>query len=130
MSWFGFGGGSDDKKNDKKNSYDFDTSSSFDTSLSSPSSSSPSSFGGYGSSSSSIGNSPTSSVDLQQELMQLQQSAMVQAVMFKLTEMAFEKCVTAPGSSLTSSEQSCINAVVKKYLDASEFTTGKLRDQH
>ena len=129
MSWFGFGGG--DKKDDKK-SNSYDTGSSFDsTSFDNSSSSSSLGRGGFGSSGSSIGSSGTpSGADLQQELMQLQQSAMVQAVMFKLTEMAFDSCVTKPGPSLTSSEQSCVNAVVKKYLDTSEFTTGKLRDQH
>jgi len=125
MSWFGFGGGGDKNDSNKKSS-SYDTSfdsSSFDTSSSS------SSIGGG--SNSGLGSSGGSSgVDLQQELVQLQQSAMVQAVMFKLTEMSFENCVTKPGPSLTSSEQSCINAVVKKYLDTSEFTTGRLRDQH
>ena len=125
MSWFGFGGSGDNKDDKKSNSYDFQPSSSFDTSSSSSSM-------GFGSS--DLSNSSASSSDLQQdlqqELMQLQQSAMVQAVMFKLTELSFEKCITTPGSSLTSSEQSCINAVVKKYLDTSEITTGKLRDQH
>jgi len=125
MSWL-FGGGGDKNDSNKKSSSNYDTtsfdSSSFDTSSSS-------SMGG--SSNSSLGSSGGSSgVDLQQELVQLQQSAMVQAVMFKLTEMSFENCVTKPGPSLTSSEQSCINAVVKKYLDTSEFTTGRLRDQH
>ena len=126
MSWFGLGGGGDKNDSNKKSSSSYDTSSfdssSFDTSSSS-------SMGGG--SNSGLGSSGGSSgVDLQQELVQLQQSAMVQAVMFKLTEMSFENCVTKPGPSLTSSEQSCINAVVKKYLDTSEFTTGRLRDQH
>ena len=128
MSWFGFGGG--DKKDDKKSS-SYDTGSSFDSTSFDTSSSSLGGGGGFSSSGSirSSGGTP-SGADLQQELIQLQQSAMVQAVMFKLTEMAFDSCVTKPGPSLTSSEQSCVNAVVKKYLDTSEFTTGKLRDQH
>lgn len=55
-----------------------------------------------------------------------QQKALVQAIMFKLTETAFESCVTKPSSSLSSSEQSCITAVVTKYLDASEFVVRKM----
>lgn len=54
-----------------------------------------------------------------------QQKALIQAVMFKLTEASFESCVTKPSSSLSSTERSCISAVVGKYLDTSEFVVGQ-----
>ena len=56
--------------------------------------------------------SASSSASFEQELMQEQQKAVIQAVMFKLTEAAFDSCVTKPSSSLSYSEQSCISAVV------------------
>ena len=65
----------------------------------------------------------------QQELQMEQQKALVQQVMLKLTDSAFEACITKPSSSLSSSETSCINAVVGKYLDASEYVVGKFQGQ-
>lgn len=46
--------------------------------------------------------------------------------MGRLTELAFSKCVQKPSSSLSSSEQNCINATVLKYFDTSEFVLGRL----
>ncbi len=37
-----------------------------------------------------------------------QQKALVQSVIARLTEMAFENCVAKPASALSSSEQGCI----------------------
>lgn len=55
-----------------------------------------------------------------------QQKAAVQAVVSRLTDMAFTKCVQKPSSSLSSSEQTCINSTVLKYFDTSEFVLGRL----
>jgi hypothetical protein len=63
---------------------------------------------------------------LEQELMMEQQKMLVQAVMFKLTEAAFQKCVEKPSSSLSSSETSCIRAVTGKYLDTSEVILSRM----
>lgn len=98
MSWFGgFGGGSsgsDDKKS-ASDSYSVDTSS-------------------FENDSTSFGDSfaPSASGSLQEQLAMEQQKAMVQAVMLKLTDISFEKCVTKPSTSLSSSESSCISSVV------------------
>lgn len=114
MSWFGFGGSKDSDKGSKpvssySSEYD-DDSSDF---------SAPSSY--------SLPSAPMQgSGSLESELMMEQQKALVQAIMFKLTETAFERCVTKPSSSLSSSETSCISAVVTKYLDASEFVVKEL----
>lgn len=56
-----------------------------------------------------------------------QQKIMIQAVMMKLTETAFDTCITKPSSSLSSSEQSCIASVVGKYLDTSELVVGRFQ---
>lgn len=63
---------------------------------------------------------------MEQELMGLQQGAIVQAVIMKLTETAFATCVTKPSSSLSSSESACISAVTNKYLESSEFIQAKM----
>ena len=65
----------------------------------------------------------------EQEVAMEQQQAIVKAAMFKLTELAFSKCVQKPSSSLSSSEQSCISAVVTKYLDVSEMVTSGMAGQ-
>jgi len=61
--------------------------------------------------------------------MQEQQQVMLQQVMFKLTEMSFASCISKPSSSLSSSEQACVKAVVSKYFDASELILRKLSQQ-
>jgi len=65
----------------------------------------------------------------EQEVAMEQQQAIVKAAMFKLTELAFSKCVSKPSSSLSSSEQSCISAVVTKYLEVSEMVTSGMAGQ-
>ena len=54
-----------------------------------------------------------------------QQKAMIQAVVFKLTNLAFDQCVPKPSSSLSSSEQSCISSVVGKYFETSQLVVGR-----
>ena len=54
-----------------------------------------------------------------------QQKAMIQAVVFKLTDLAFDQCVPKPSSSLSSSEQSCISSVVGKYFETSQLIVGR-----
>ena len=112
MSWFGFGG---DSKKSEDHHIDSSPSSGFgqtsfpdESSFSSPSNdfSAPRSNG---------------AADFQQQVMVEQQKIMIQALMFKLTTLGFENCVTKPSSSLSSSEKSCIQATVSKYLDTTEF---------
>ena len=55
------------------------------------------------------------------QLAQLAQAAVNQAVVYKMVEIAFDKCVQKPGSSLSSSERSCIRAQTGKFIDASNF---------
>lgn len=42
--------------------------------------------------------------NFQQELLMEQQKALIQAVMFRLTDTAFKKCITSPSTQLSSSK--------------------------
>lgn len=121
MSWFFGGNSSKDEKEDS--SYDspspyqehaYDNHSEFI----------PQQSIGGGSGGSAGGGS------LQEQLMAEQQKLMVQQVMFKLTEQAFDSCVQKPSTSLSSSEQSCIAAVASKYLEAGEFMIRKISSKN
>ena len=48
------------------------------------------------------------------------------AAVTKLTDICFAKCVTNPGSKLSSSETSCIQYTAERYLDSSVFVMGRL----
>ncbi|CAM9277215.1 unnamed protein product [Heterosigma akashiwo] len=72
---------------------------------------------------------PISQNQLQELVQQEQQRALIQTVVAKLTEIAHDKCVGKPSSSLSSSEQACIHSVVSKYLDTSEFVLGRMMKQ-
>ncbi|KAL2004286.1 hypothetical protein VTN02DRAFT_4011 [Thermoascus thermophilus] len=77
-----------------------------------------SSFFGGGSSSSS--SAPNSSEELKTALMkQIQAEAAMtnaRALMSKLNEHCFDKCIPTPGSSLSSGEQSCLSTCMEKYI--------------
>eukprot|EP00903_Cladosiphon_okamuranus_P005877 g5813.t1 len=64
--------------------------------------------------------------DLQAAMQVEQQKAQMQAIVSRLSDLAFTNCVQKPSSSLSSSEESCINATVFKYFDTSEFVLGRL----
>ena len=89
MSWFGGGGKSDNNGGGSyqpENSYQDQSYVGQQEAYSAPR---------------AVGGSAES---FQQELLLEQQKALIQAVMFKLTETAFKKCVTAPNTSLSSSK--------------------------
>jgi hypothetical protein len=46
---------------------------------------------------------------------------LVQAIMFKLTELSFERCVPKPSTSLSGSERACIRATTLKYLETTQL---------
>ncbi len=119
MGWFGFGGSSDKEKHD-----DQEIGTTF------------SDQGAFGSdqgnfSSTSLGQSGGASLgSFEQEVVAQQQQAVIKAVIFRLSELAFQKCVTKPSSSLSSSEQSCISAVVTKYLEGADMITSGMQGGH
>lgn len=110
MSWFGLGGG--EKKQESKYQESQFPESNFDNTQQ------------FSAPSNSVSSNPGQS-GLEQQLMMAQQQVMVQQLVFRLTETAFESCVSKPSTSLSSSEQSCMSAVVNKYLDATEFMMAK-----
>jgi len=112
MSWFG--GGSKKQESESFSSApmkidDFDSGSFADSSS--------------GMASSGMG----SAGSFEQQVMLEQQKIAIQAVVLKLTDVAYETCVPKPSSSLSSSEQSCVHAVVGKYLDTSELIVGRFQ---
>lgn len=62
---------------------------------------------------------------LQQEQMHRQQTAFL----MKITEMAFDKCVTTPRAELSSSEQQCIAGTLKKYTDTQTMVVKRYESQ-
>jgi import inner membrane translocase subunit TIM13 len=67
---------------------------------------------------------------LQEEIQMEAQKIEVQQMILQLTQMAFDKCVSKPGSSLSGSEKSCIEGSIGKYIDSKMFITNKLSGDH
>ena len=60
--------------------------------------------------------------EMQQVAMAIQQQAILQSTINALTLKAFETCVTGkPGSDLSRSEESCVEASTFKWLDTNTF---------
>ncbi|KAK2733431.1 protein translocase subunit [Myotisia sp. PD_48] len=78
----------------------------------------------FGSSASSSSSSPSSSNPSSAEikaavLQRLQQETAISNVrqlMQKINENCFEKCISSPGSSLSSKDQACLSACTEKYV--------------
>jgi hypothetical protein len=118
MSWFGFGGApKDDKPTAPLKIDEFDARSQAPTFDSSEHNfaSSAGMGGGMGGGS------------FEQQVAMEQQRAMVQAVVMKLTESAFDNCISKPSSSMSYNERTCIGATVGKYLDTSELIVGRMQ---
>ena len=81
---------------------------------------SSSSFGG-GSSSDSERRERQQAAAMQGALQQIQQQAMVQGAINKLTDICFAKCVKKPENKLGSREESCIQDCAGRYLEVSQF---------
>jgi len=81
-----------------------------------------------GFSSSSLGDAGGGSFgEMQQFALMLQQQVLVQQVINKLTDKAFEKCITGkPSDSLSGKDAACVQATVMKWLDTNEFLLGRL----
>jgi mitochondrial import inner membrane translocase subunit TIM8 len=59
--------------------------------------------------------------ELQAFIEREQQLAQVQQMVATLTETCFEKCVSSPGSYLSSRETSCIENCAKRFIDATQY---------
>jgi hypothetical protein len=110
MSWFGSGSKKEEEKPKSMNIDEFHGSSYSNADYAAPRS------------------APNSS-NFEEQVQLLQQQAMLQTLMVKLSDTAFEACVTKPSSSLSSSETSCITSVVSKYFEASQLIVNRLQNQ-
>ncbi|GMH73020.1 hypothetical protein TrVE_jg9107 [Triparma verrucosa] len=113
MGWFGGGSSSEDTSTPVS-----DFSSSDESSFSSPIPSQ-----------SSVQSAGMGASSLQSFAAEMQQKALVQGVVSKLTQIAFEKCISKPDSALSGSEIKCVHAVTGKYMDGSEFVLGRFQKQ-
>lgn len=113
MSWFGLGGGGSKEPSPPQGTMKIDDFPGDNSSFAAPSSAP--SLGNLGS--------------FEQELMMEQQKALVQAVVTRLTDLSFDTCITKPSSSMSSSERSCVQSVVGKYLDTTELVVGRFNGQ-
>lgn len=109
MGWFS---GSSDDAPPSTQSFD-DTSSSF-------SGGSPMAAGGGGGMTQS---------DMQQVAANLQQQALVQAIITDITTEAVKKCLTGnpKDSKLNGTQVACIHSTVNKWMDTNEFMNGRMQ---
>jgi import inner membrane translocase subunit TIM8 len=59
--------------------------------------------------------------EMQAFLEREQQLAQVQQMIASLTEVCFEKCISSPGSYLSSRETTCIENCAKRFIDTTQF---------
>jgi hypothetical protein len=65
-----------------------------------------------------------------EQLVQQEQARQAQMqFLSKLTELAFDKCVTKPDSSMSTRESECIGAYMHKYVDAQKLVLGRYQRQ-
>ena len=118
MSWFGFGGGSGGDNNSSTPSASsgdpYDTGRAQWNDTTSSSYSAPSSY------------TPSAGNSFQEQIQLEAQKIEIQGLILQLTASAFDKCVSKPGSSLTHSESSCIEATVGKNIEARGLLLGKM----
>lgn len=108
MSWFGFGGSSN-SDSDRAPEVPVRVDNFVEDDFSNVPSSSGMDFASPGG-----GN-------FQEQLMMEQQKMILQAVVLKLTDLAFDRCITKPSTSVSYSEQNCITASVGKYVDTTQL---------
>ena len=65
----------------------------------------------------------------QQALMQEQQRAMIMEAVRKITNVAFDKCIQKPDSSLSSRQATCIAQTTTSYLESSSFLANKIMNK-
>ena len=128
MSWFG---GGKKKDADDGPAEVVDSSGGFDNASftpSSPAASFPSSGPSAGAAPAGGGAAaqigPREQAAMQQQILAMQEGAVVQGLILKLTDLAFDQCVDKPSNALKSGERACINSVVLKYLDTGKLIAG------
>ena len=71
----------------------------------------------------------SSQQQLQNFIQQEQQNAVIRQAINRLSEQCFEMCVDRPGSSLSSSEASCLSQCAARYLDTSQFMVSRMQQK-
>mmetsp|Transcript_8080 Transcript_8080/g.11641 ORF Transcript_8080/g.11641 Transcript_8080/m.11641 type:complete len:134 (-) Transcript_8080:208-609(-) len=119
MGWFGGGSDSSEPASREADFTSSDESSSF--------SSSTIGGGDMGGGSLGAGAGGGAAGELQQFSLALRQQLLVQQAVSKMSDIAFEKCITGkPGDALSGKEAACIHASTNKWLDTNEFMMGRL----
>ena len=57
------------------------------------------------------------------------QNAVIRQAINRLSEQCFDMCVSKPGSSLSSSEASCLSQCAARYLDTSQFLVNRMQQK-
>lgn len=109
MSWFG---GGKSNSSESKSTYQEPVSDFSASSM--PSSSTDYSSSGF---------------DAQSSANALQEKMLAQQLILKLTNIAFEQCVTKPSNRLSSSEEACASAVAVKYVESVQQIMMKFSSQ-
>mmetsp|Transcript_54569 Transcript_54569/g.111359 ORF Transcript_54569/g.111359 Transcript_54569/m.111359 type:complete len:89 (+) Transcript_54569:26-292(+) len=58
-----------------------------------------------------------------------QQIQQIQAVVGKITELCWDKCVSKPGKDLTESEKNCVANCSERFLDTSMFVVNRIQNK-
>ena len=132
MSWFG---GGKKKDADDGPAEVVDSSGGFDNASftpSSPATSFDSSGPSAGAAPAAAGGAaakmgPREQAAMQQQILAMQEQAVVGQLVSKLTYLAFDQCVAKPTDSLRASEKACINSVVMKFIDTGSLIAGPQR---
>eukprot|EP01023_Acetabularia_acetabulum_P025798 TRINITY_DN2461_c0_g1_i10.p16 TRINITY_DN2461_c0_g1~~TRINITY_DN2461_c0_g1_i10.p16 ORF type:complete len:101 (-),score=19.93 TRINITY_DN2461_c0_g1_i10:3733-4008(-) len=61
------------------------------------------------------------SPQMQQFLAQEQQKAVIQQMIFKVTEDCFDKCIATPGKEMSGRERTCIENCAKRFVETTQF---------
>ncbi|DBA89900.1 hypothetical protein WJX79_009689 [Trebouxia sp. C0005] len=72
--------------------------------------------------------SPEDSSQAISQLRERVQAAMVQEYLTTVRDSCFEKCVTKPSTSLSSSEQQCLARCMDRYAEATQIVTKSVLD--
>ncbi|KAG1671268.1 hypothetical protein FOA52_010839 [Chlamydomonas sp. UWO 241] len=67
------------------------------------------------------GGEPQASAELQQFIARESQVAQVQQMIGTLTDVCWDKCVSAPGNYLSGKESTCLENCTKRFVETTQF---------
>mmetsp|Transcript_64181 Transcript_64181/g.171819 ORF Transcript_64181/g.171819 Transcript_64181/m.171819 type:complete len:89 (-) Transcript_64181:35-301(-) len=65
--------------------------------------------------------------EVQSFIEQQQQMQQIQAIVGKITELCWDKCVSKPGKDLTDTERTCLANCSERFLDTSMFVVNRIQ---